>query len=325
MWRQLLCVAILMCNSFGSGAASAPAEPYPIKPIRLIDGFSSGGGTDVLGRIVGTKITERWGQPVIVDNRPGVASALAAELVARSIPDGYTLFIVVTIALAPSPSLNPKLGFDLMKDFSYISLVANSTYLLLTNPSIPAKSVTELVAFARSQPKMIRYGSNGATGPSHLTMALLQRTTGMDLLHVPYRSAPAVLVAMTSGEVQIGTASLMAALPLITAKRVNVLAVTSAKRIAALPNVPTVAEAGVEGYDVSPYFGILGPAGMPAHIVAQLNKEIREIVQTDEVRTKFASQGAEAGGSTPAEFRRIMQAEMVKWARLIKDAQISAN
>ena len=325
MWKQLLFVAILTCTSFGTGAASAPTVSYPNKPIRLIDGFSSGGGSDVLGRIIGTKITERWGQPVIVDNRPGVASALAAELVARSIPDGYTLFIVVTIALAPSPSLNPKLGFDLMKDFSYISLVANSTYLLLANPSIPAKTVSELVAFTRSQPKAIRYGSNGATGPSHLTMALLQRSTGIELLHVPYRSAPAVLVAMTSGEVQIGTASLMAALPLITAKRVNVLAVTSAKRIAALPNVPTVAEAGVDGYDVSPYFGILGPTGMPANIVAQLNKEIREIVQTDDVRTKFASQGAEAGGSTPAEFKSIMQAEMVKWARLIKDAQITAN
>ena len=323
MWKQLLCVAILAYTSFGVWADNGKAEFYPSKPIRLIDGYAPGGGTDYFARIIGPKITERLGQPVIVDNRPGLSSSIAARIVAGSAPDGYTLFIVVTIALAPGPSLNPKLGYDLIKDFSYISRVGTSTYLLLANPSIPAKSVSDLVAFARSQTEAIRYGSN--RGPSHLTMALLQRSTGMKLLHVPYKGASFVLAAMASGEVQIGTASLMASMPLITAKRLNVLAVTSAKRIAALPDVPTVAESGVEGYDVSPTFGILAPARMPATVVKLLNTEIRDIVQADAVRTQFASRGVEAAGSTPDEFKAVMQAEMAKWARLIKDAGITAE
>jgi tripartite-type tricarboxylate transporter receptor subunit TctC len=323
MWKMLLCVS-LACFSCEAAAADAKAEPYPSKPIRLIDGFSPGGGSDFLARVIGPRLTERLGQPVIVDNRPGVAGGLAAGIVARAAPDGYTLHIIVTIAFAPTPSLYPKLAFDPMKDFSYISRVATSTYLLLTNPSVPVKSVSELVTFARSQSKSVSYGSNGETGPSHLTMALLQNSTGMNLLHVPYRSAPAVIVAMTAGEVQIGTASLMAAMPMVSSKKLNVLAVTASKRIAALPNVPTMAESGINGYDVTPTFGILAPGGMPPDLVKLLNTEIRRVVETPDFREKVAAQGTEAAGSTPDEFKSIVQAEIVKWARLIKAAHIKA-
>ena len=325
MWKRLLCAAILAHASCGVWAASGTADTYPSKPIRMIVGFTPGGSDDYVGRVVGARITERFGQTVIVDNRPGAGGNLGAEITARANPDGYTLSSVGSITLASGPSLYPKLGFDLLKDFSYISRVATGAQVLVAHPSIPAKSVSELVALARSQPKAIRYGSSGVASPSHLAVELLQSRTGIELVHVPYKGAALSVIALTAGEVQILFASVTTAMPMIQAKRLNAVAVASAKRMGALPEVPTVAESGFPGFDMTYTYGILAPAGTPAAVVKLLHAELQKIVQMDDVKAKFAAQGTEAVGSTPDEFRAIMQAEVVQWARVIKDANITAN
>jgi tripartite-type tricarboxylate transporter receptor subunit TctC len=324
MSKGWLFAAIVAHASFGVGAATVPAESYPNKPIRLLDGFPAGGGTDYVARVTGAKITERFGQTVLVDNRPGAGSALAAEITARAIPDGYTLMLIASSALASSPSLYPKLGFAL-KDFSYISLVATGTYVLVVHPSLPARSVTELVALARAKPNSIRYGSGGVASPIHLTAQLLQNLTSIELLHVPYKGAVPAVVAAAGGEVLVAFSSVAAAMPMIQAKRLNALAVSSAKRTGALPEVPTMVESGVAGFDVTPAYGILGPSGTPASVVKLLNAEVRKIVQMDDVKAKFAAQALEAAASTPGEFRAIIDAEAAQWARVIKDANIPVN
>jgi len=325
MWKRLFCTAMLAQASFGIWAASGGADSYPGRPIRLILGFPSGGADDYLARVIGPKLTERFGQTVIVDNRPGATGTIAAEITARANPDGYTLMLGLNPALAASRSLYPKLGFDLLKDFSYISVVATGTQVLLAHPSVPAKSVAELVAFARSQPKGIRYGSGGVASTTHLAMELLQRRTGMELLHVPYKGAGPAVIALTGGEVQIGFSSVASAMSMIQAKRLSALAVTSVKRTVALPEVPTVAESGFPQYRVTNTFGFLAPTGTPAAVVKLLNTELRNIVQMDEIKQKLVEQALEATGSTPDEFRALMEAEVAQWARVIKDAHITVN
>lgn len=325
MWKRLLCTAIVAQASFGVWAASGTADTYPSKPIRLLDGYPPGGGTDYVARVSGAKMAERFGQTVIVDNRPGAAGNLAAEITARANPDGYTLLLGVSTGLASSPSLYRKLGYDLLQDFSYVSLVASGTYILVAHPSLPVKSVSELVVLARSKPKTVRYGSGGVGSPIHLAMELLQSLTKIELLHVPYKGAAPAIVATTGGEVEIAFSSIAAALPMVKAQRLNALAVTSAKRLAALPEVPAVAESGIPVFDVTPYYGVLAPAGTPAAVVGLLNSEIRRVVQLDDVKAKFAVQGLEATASTPDEFRGLMKAEMAKWARVVKEARVTPN
>jgi tripartite-type tricarboxylate transporter receptor subunit TctC len=325
MWKRLLCTAILAHASVGVWAAGGSADPYPNKPIRIIDGFPPAGVADYLARVIGPKLTERFGQTVIVENRPGAASHIGAEFVARANPDGYTLMMGVSLPLAAGRSLYPKLGYDLLKDFSFVTMVATGAQVLLAHPSLPAKSVSELVALARSKPKAISYGSAGVGSPGHLGMELLQSRTGMELLHVAYKGAAPTAIALTGGEVQIGFASLIAALPIIQAKRLNALAVASAKRLGTLPEVPTVAESGVPGFDTTLAFGILAPTGTPAAVVKLLNAEIRNILQMGDIRAKFAEQALDAVGGTPDEYRAFMEAETAKWTRVIKDANIPAN
>jgi tripartite-type tricarboxylate transporter receptor subunit TctC len=325
MWKRVLATAILAHASFGACAANAPADAYPSKPIRLIVGFTPGGSDDYVGRVVGARITERTGQTVIVDNRPGAGGNVGAEITARANPDGYTLSSVGSITLASSPSLYVKLGYDPLKDFSYISRVAIGANVLVAHLSLPAKSVAELVALARSQPKTIRYGTPGVASLGHLTMELLQSLTGIQLLHVPYKGPAPAITAVVGGEVQIAIGASTAALPIVQAKRLNALAVTGAKRLGVLPDVPTVAESGFPGFDVVNNHGILAPAGTPASVVKLLNAEIRRMLQLDDVKAKFPTLGLEAAGSTPDEFRDIVKAELARWTRVIKDANITAN
>lgn len=277
-----------------------------------------------MARVIGSKLTERFGQPVVIDNRAGASGNLGAGIVARANPDGYTLLMGVSAGLASSPSLYRKLGYDVLRDFSYVSRVASGPQLLLAHPSIPARSVADLVALARSKPKAIRYGSGSVGSLGHLTMELLSSRAGIELLHVPYKGAGPLVVGLTGGEVQVGFTS-VSAIPMVQAKRLNALAVSGAKRLVVLPDVPTVAESGYPGFSATNTFGILAPAGTPQAVINLLNNEIRKIVQTDEIKANFAGQGLEAAGSTPAEFREIMKAEMTQWARVIKAARISAN
>ena len=325
MWKQIMRAAILAHASAGVGAASAPADTYPSKPIRLIVGFTPGGNDDYVGRVVGARITQSTGQTVIVDNRPGAGGNVGAEITARANPDGYTLSSVGSITLASSPSLYAKLGYDPLKDFSFISRVAIGANVLVANPSLPAKSVAELVALARAQPSAIRYGTPGVASLGHLAMELLQSVTGIKIVHIPYKGPAPAIAAVVGGEVQIGIGASTAAVPIVQAKRLNALAVTSAKRLGALPEVPTVAESGFAGFNVVNNHGILAPAGTPASVVRLLNAEIQKMLQMDDVKAKFPALGLEAAGSTPDEFRDIVKAELARWTRVIKDANITAN
>jgi tripartite-type tricarboxylate transporter receptor subunit TctC len=322
------CALASMCAA-PSQAASEPAQrmvgDYPYKPIRIIDSFAAGGSTDYMARVLGQKITERFGQPVIVDNRSGAAGNLAAELVAKATPDGYTLLMAVLPALAPSATLYPRLGYDVLKDFAYVTLIAAGTYVVVVNPASPAHSLNELIALAKARPGQISYGSSGVGGPLHLAGELLKSRTGANILHVPYKGAAPVVAAVAGGEVQVGFASLSGALPMIKAQRLTALAVTSARRAKAFPELPTIAESGFPGFDVTPWYGILIPAATPAPIVGALNTELGKVLQAPDIQASFLAQGLEATGSTQERFKAIMQSEIEKWAKVIKDAGIKAE
>ncbi|HYC47249.1 MAG TPA: tripartite tricarboxylate transporter substrate binding protein [Burkholderiales bacterium] len=314
--------AMLLAACSGAWGASAKPEGYPARPIRLIVGFTPGGSDDLVGRLAAGRFSERLGQSVIVDNRPGAGGNVGAEITARSTPDGYTLSSVGSITLASSPSLYPKLGYDPLKDFTFISRVAIGANVLFAQLSLPAKSVKELIALARAKPKSIGYGTPGVASLGHLAVELLQSTTKTQLVHVPYKGPAAAVTAVLGGEVPVGIGASTAVIPMIQAKRVQPLAVTSAKRLGPLPNVPTVAEGGFSGFEVTNNHGILGPAGVAAPIVKLLNAEIQGLLQTEEARAKLASYGLEVAGSTPEEFRRIVQSEFSRWTRVIREAGI---
>jgi tripartite-type tricarboxylate transporter receptor subunit TctC len=310
--------------SCGAWAASAP-DTYPSRPIRMIVGFTPGGSDDYVGRVVANRLTERFGQSVIVDNRPGTGGNLGAEITARANPDGYTLSSVGSITVASGPSLYTKLGYDPLKDFAYVARVAIGANVLYAHPSVPAKSVKELVALARAQPKAIRYGTPGVASLGHLAVELLQSVTRIELLHVPYKGPAPALTAVVGGEVQVGVGASSAVIPVFLAKRVNALAVTSAKRLGAVPDVPTVAESGFPGFDVTNNHGIVAPAGTPASVVRLLSAEIQAMMRVEEIRSKFPTLGLEPAASTPEEFTDIVRAELEKWTRVIRDANIKAN
>jgi tripartite-type tricarboxylate transporter receptor subunit TctC len=321
----LLSIAIVAHASFGAWAATDKREAYPTKPIRVLDGFAAGGGSDYVARVIGPKITDSLGQPVIVDNRPGAGANLAAEITARANPDGYTLMLSGS-SLATAPSLYPKLGYNLLKDFEFVSLVAAGAFVLVAHPSMPAKTLPDLIAAAKAKPKTIGYGSSGVAGGGHLAMELLQsRAAGAQFLHVPYKGAGPAVVALVGGEIPLALGTTASAMPMIKAKRIHAIAVTSAKRVEALPDVPTIAESGFPGYKVTVDYGLIAPAGTPAAVVRLLNAEIGKISRMADIKAKLGLQGFEPASSTPEEFRALTKANVEMWARVIKDARITAN
>ena len=321
----LLGALILVHASPGVWAAAGKADGYPNKPIRVIVGFTPGGSDDYVARVVGAKLTERFGQPVIVDNRPGTGGNLGAELLASASPDGYTISSVGSITVASGPSLYRKLGYDPLKDFAYVAVVAVGANAIVVHPSLTVKSVADLVAMARSKPRALSYGTPGVASLGHLSIELLQSLAGAQFLHVPYKGAPLAIGAAASGETQIGVGAITGAMPLIQSKRVTALAITSQKRNGALPNVPTVAESGFPGFHVVNNHGIVAPAGTPPAIVRLLSAEIKTMLQMDDVKAKFPALGLEAAPSTPEEFTAIVKSELQRWTRVIRDANIKAN
>lgn len=316
----LAMVALVNCAT--QAASSSPTE-YASRPIRLIVGFPPGSTDDYNARVLAPKLTERLGQQIVVDNRSGASGHLAAELASRANPDGYTLMLAGTLTLASSISLYPKLGYDVLKDFVYVSTVSSGPNVLMAHPSVPVKSFQDFVALIKATPNALRYGSAGLASTGHLAMELLLARTGTQLLHVPYKGGGAAAAALAGGEVQAGFTSIPAGIALIGAKRVIALAVTSAKRTAALPDVPTIAESGFPGFDVKNNFGIFAPAGTPPAIVKRLNSEIRAIVAMDDVRSKLISSGVDPVSSTPSEHRALMEAEVKMWAKVVRDAKIT--
>jgi len=301
-------------------AALACAQTYPTKPIRLVVPFPPGGATDILARDVAQKLTEAWGQSVIVDNRPGAGGNIGSELVAKSAPDGYTLEMGTVGTHAINASLYAKMPYDHVKDFTPVILVAGVPNVLVVNPALPANSVAELIAYAKANPGKLNFASSGNGTSIHLSGELFKVMAGVQITHIPYKGSAPALQDLLSGQVQMMFDNLPPSLPQIKAGKLRALAVTSLIRAPALPDVPTLSESGLPGFEASSWFGILAPAGTPAPIVAKLNAEIAKWLATPEAKEKLAKQGANAAGGTPDDFAKHIAAETAKWAKVVKDS-----
>ncbi len=301
----------------------ADAQQYPTRPPRLIVGFAPGGATDIAARAVAQKLSESLRQSVVVDNRPGAAGNLAAEQVARAAPDGYTILLVnATLAL---PSLFANLPFDATRDFAAISLIGSGPQALVVHPSLPVRNVRELIALAKKRPGELNYGSGGTGNISQLAMLLLISMTGIDMVHIPYKGAAPSVVATLGGEAQLVFGSVASTLAQIKQGRLRVLAVSSGKRSLALPDIPTVAEAGLPGYEAASWYGLMVPAATPAAIVDRLSNETSKALVSSDLRDRLVTQGIEPLPGGAAEFAKYFQAETTKWAKVIMEAKIAAQ
>lgn len=297
---------------------SAMAQNYPNKPLRLIVPFPPGGPTDIVGRMVGQKLADGLGQPVVVENRPGAGGTVGSEAAAKSAPDGYTLLYGSTSTLGIAPSLYPKLGYDAIKSFAPISLVSSGPLLVVVNPAVPAKTLKELIALAKAKPGQLNYGSAGNGTPLHLAGELFKTLAGVDLVHIPYKGGAPAITDTVAGQVQIVFEGLPATAQFIRAGKLRALAITGTKRDPTLPDVPTVAEAGLPQFQVAFWSGLVAPAGTPKDIVARLNAEVVKALATPEVRETLAKQGLEPSGNSPEQFAAFIGEENARWARVVK-------
>jgi tripartite-type tricarboxylate transporter receptor subunit TctC len=301
-------------------AGTSVAQKYPSKPVRIVVGFQPGGGTDIAARVIAQKLTDAFGSSFIVDNRPGAAGNLAADLVAKSAPDGYAIFMAnSTIAI---PGLFVKLPFDVRKDFTPLSNIALGPSVLSVHPSLPARDVKGLVALARARPGQLTYGSGGVGNITHLAMVLFTSLAKVDMVHAPYKGAAPSLVGLMSGEIQAVFSSIPAALPHIGSGRMRALGVSISQRSNALPKVPTIAEAGLPGYYAASWYGLLLPAGTPKPVVDALSKEIVAVMRVADVREKMLAQGFEPVGDSPEVFSRFIREEIARWEKVVRNAGI---
>ena len=309
----------------GAGAAvlagRASAQTFPNRQIRIVVPYSPGGGADTTARLLAPKLQEALGESVVIDNRPGAGGIIGDDAVAKAAPDGHTL-LIGAFAHAVNPSLQPKMPFRTPDDFAPISLLVTVPELLVITPSHPAKTVMELVAMAKAQPGKLLYASSGNGSAQHLAAELFRLRAGIDIGHVPYKGGGLAVADVAAGHVPFYFGNMSAALPQARAGRVRALAVTSAERSPAAPDVPTIAEAGIQGCEISEWNGLLAPAGTPPAVVERLHVEVTKIMQSDEMKAKFADLGAASIGSTPAEFATFPRAEMAKWAEVVKTANI---
>src|SRR5207249_4394377 len=303
-------------------ATAALAQSYPAKPIRLIVPFAAGGGNDNVARLVGKHLSDSLGQQLVIDNRPGAGGVLGAELAAKAAPDGYTLFLGGVGSHAINPNLNDHLPYDPIRDFAPVVLLASAPLVLVVHPSVPADSIKALVALARSRPGQLNYASNGNGSSSHLAAVMFDSMTGVDMVHVPYKGLSPALTDLLSGRVQLMFSSVVAILPHIKAGKLRGLAVTGSRRLASMPNLPTIAESGLPGYEASSWYGVLAPAGTPREIVARLNSELVKALAQPEVRTSLLAEGAEPIGGTPEQFAAHIHSEKERLGKLIRDAKI---
>ena len=320
--RAKVSIAIVLLLFLATFSHATRAQVYPAKPIRLVVGFPPGGSVDIIARTVGQKLGENLRQQIVVDNRPGAAGSIAAEITAKSAPDGYTLFMQDIPTHAINASYYKNLPYDPVKDFSTIILVASTPIVLVANPTFPAKSVTELIGLARARPGQINFASGGSGSSTHLPGEMLKIMAGIDLTHVPYKGAPLAMADVVSGQVQLLFSSLPGALPLIKAGKLRAIAVTSTHRSNSAPDIPTVAEAGFPGYEAGQLFGLLAPASTPPQIVGKLNAEILLALRNPEVVQAIAKQGYDPLGGTPAEFDTYLQSEIAKWTKVVRAANL---
>ncbi len=314
---KLAAAALALC----SGVAAA--QSYPTKPVRIIIPFPPGGSNDIVGRLIAQQLSERMGKQFVVDNRGGAGGVLGSEIAANSVPDGYTL-LIISVAYAFNPSLY-KLSYDPEKAFAPVALIGTGPNALTIFPKLPVNSVKDLIALAKSKPGQLNYATAGVGSFQHLGSALFTMMSGINAVHVPFKGGGPAMADVIAGNTQICLGSLIQVIPHIQSGRLKLLGIGSAKRTAAFPDVPTIAEAGVPGYDASNWWGILAPAGTPAAIVTKLNSEINAIVRSADIQKRFESQGAEAATMTPAEFGKYIRTETVKWSKVVKEAGIKAE
>ena len=307
-----------------AGSSYAQEPPYPVKPVRFVVGQAPGGATDIIARLVAARMNEALGQNVFVENRTGAAGSIAAATVSKSLPDGYTL-LVVSSSYSINPSLYSSLPFNPQKDLVPISLFAEAPFLLVVHPSVPAKSVKELIALAKARPATFTYGSGGNGSSGHLAGALFEIQSGVKLLHIPYKGAGQALVDVLAGQITFMFASVLSSTPYVKQQRLRVLGVTSAKRSGALPQVPTIAEAGMPGYATTTWYGLLAPAGTRQAVIDRMAAAANKTVMSPEIRDRMLADGAEPIGSSPAVFQNHIAVEIARWEKVVKAAGVKAE
>jgi tripartite-type tricarboxylate transporter receptor subunit TctC len=301
--------------------AQAGAQNFPARPVRMLVGFTPGGGTDIIARLVAQKLGERWGQPVLVENRAGAGGNIATEQVAKAAPDGYTLLMAFS-SHASNPALYGKLPFDINKDFSPITLVGSAPLVVVVNPKFPAKTLGELIEYARSHPEAVKFGSSGVGTPVHLAGELMAQLTGTKMVHVPYKGISLAMTAILAGEIDVTYVAVLSGLQHFKAGTLRPLAVASRNRFPALPDVPTAAEAGLKGYEVDFWYALIGPGGMPAPLVSRIQRDVAAILTTPEMRASLLAQGCIASGGTPEELSALIRNEYALWSKVVKTAGV---
>lgn len=319
------CSLVLIAAVWGLLPPSAWSQNYPTKPIRVIIPFSPGGVQDQIVQLVGPKLTEAWGQQVIMDHRPGAGGVIGNAAGAKAAPDGYTLLMGNFGPTALAPSLYARLPYDPVRDFAAITLAITLPDLLLVHPSVPANTVQEFIALARAKPGQLTFSSSGAGSSSHLAAELLKMMAGIDLVHVPYKGTMPALTDTMSGQVQVIFVNVGPALPFVKAGKLKALGVTSAKRTPVVPDLQTLAESGLPGYEIIPWVGFFAPAGTPKDIIAKLNAEIVKVLRNPEVQAAFLAQGAETAPMTREQTEAFLKSEIAKWAKVVKAANIKVE
>ena len=319
MSRLLTC---LLCCGF---IACAHAQSYPVKTIRIVTPYAPGGTADILSRVVAQKLAEAWSQQVVVDNRPGASGMIGADIAAKAPPDGYTVLMAYTAEIAITQSLFKNMTYDPVKDLAPVTLAAITPMIFVVHPSLPANNVRELVALAKAKPGQLPYASAGNGSPAHLAFELLQRSAGITITHVPYKGAAPALTDLLGGHVVMFFSGMPPAMPHVKAGKLRAIAVSTAKRSPATPEVPTVAESGVRDFDISTWFGVLVPAATPPDIVAKLNAEIARALTLTDVKARLAREGAETAPDSPAQFGKFIQSEIAKFAGIIKASGARAD
>jgi tripartite-type tricarboxylate transporter receptor subunit TctC len=315
-------ICILLAMAFATAAA---AQSFPSKPVRVVITYPPGGSTDVVGRALAAKLTEVLGQQVVVDNRGGAGGIIGSDIVAHATPDGYTVLLGTSAGMSINPLLHKKLPYDVQRDFAPISLVVINPQALVAHPALPANTVQELIKLARTKPGQINYASPGVGSPNHMGMELLKSMTGINVVHVPYKGGGPAMTELLAGQVQLLFNSIPSVLPQVKAGRLKALAVGSARRSPAMPDVPTVAESGVPGYEYATWYGLFAPAGTPRPVIAQLNKAVAAALKNPELAQSLASQGSEPNPTTPDELARFVKSEHDRWSRVVRAAHLTAE
>jgi len=320
--KAVLCA--LACAAF-FGEASAAAETYPIKPVRMICPSVPGGTTDLVARLVAQKLSEDWRQQVIVDNRGGAGGLIGTEMAARSAPDGYTLVIGTMSTHAVNPAFSKQVRYDPVKDFTPVSLVVSAPQLLVVHPSIPVKSAKELIAVAKTKPGQFSYSSSGIGSTPHIAFELFKLMSGIDVVGIQYKGSGPAITDLVGGQVHMMMTGALALAPHIKAGKLKALAITSPKRSPAMPELPTVAESGVPGFDVRVWFGVFMPAGAPRFAVAAVNERIRKMLEVPELRQRLIDQGADPASSTPEEFGALVKTDLARWTKVVKATGVASG